>query len=36
MTLRELACAIEAIRGSVAAPIERTDFESLMRTFPDR
>jgi uncharacterized phage protein (TIGR02216 family) len=36
ITPRELSFAIAAIRGPVVAPIARTDFEDLMRTFPDR
>jgi uncharacterized phage protein (TIGR02216 family) len=34
MTLRELACAIEARVGS-ASPLERTTFQSLMTRYPD-
>jgi uncharacterized phage protein (TIGR02216 family) len=35
MTPRELAQAIIAVRGRTPAPIERGDFEGLMRAFPD-
>jgi uncharacterized phage protein (TIGR02216 family) len=34
-TPRELSCAIEANCAPASAPIERTDFEGLMRVFPD-
>lgn len=34
MTPRELAHAIRALRGD-APPLARTDFEALMRAFPD-
>lgn len=36
MTLRELACAIEAVAPPSPPPIKRTEFEDLMRAFPDR
>ena len=35
MTPRELAHAIAAVRGRAPAPIERGDFDALMRQFPD-
>ena len=35
MTPRELAQAIIAVRGCAPAPIERADFDALMRAFPD-
>jgi uncharacterized phage protein (TIGR02216 family) len=35
MTPRELAHAITATRGSIPAPIERGDFDALMKKFPD-
>jgi uncharacterized phage protein (TIGR02216 family) len=35
MTPRELAAAIEAVRGRVVAPLDRGHFEDLMRRFPD-
>jgi len=34
MTPRELAYAIEAVRGR-AAPLERAAFDDLMRRYPD-
>jgi uncharacterized phage protein (TIGR02216 family) len=34
MTLRELACAIEAASGR-GAPLGRADFEKMMTRFPD-
>jgi uncharacterized phage protein (TIGR02216 family) len=36
MTPRELAAAIAAVRGPIAAPLKRTDLEDLMQRFPDR
>jgi uncharacterized phage protein (TIGR02216 family) len=36
MTPRELSCAIAVVTGVAGAPIERADFEGLMRAFPDR
>jgi uncharacterized phage protein (TIGR02216 family) len=36
MTPRELSYAIAALCSPAAAPIERVDFERLMRAFPDR
>jgi uncharacterized phage protein (TIGR02216 family) len=36
MTPRELAHAIEAVRGRAPAPIERSDFDALMKKFPDK
>jgi uncharacterized phage protein (TIGR02216 family) len=36
MTPRELAAAIAAVRGSVVAPLARTDLDDLMQRFPDR
>jgi uncharacterized phage protein (TIGR02216 family) len=35
MTPRELACAIAAVRGPRAAPLDRAAFDALMRRFPD-
>ncbi len=35
MTPRELAFAIEAVRGPVRAPIDRASLEDLMSRFPD-
>jgi uncharacterized phage protein (TIGR02216 family) len=35
MTPRELAQAIIAVRGQVPSPIERGDFDALMKMFPD-
>jgi uncharacterized phage protein (TIGR02216 family) len=35
MTPRELAQAIIAVRGAVAAPIDRSGLDALMRRFPD-
>jgi uncharacterized phage protein (TIGR02216 family) len=35
MTPRELALAVEAVRGRVSAPIERAALDTLMRRFPD-
>jgi len=35
MTPRELAQAIIAVRGRMPSPIERGDFDALMRAFPD-
>ena len=35
MTPRELAAAIEAVRGRVVAPLDRTGFDNLMRRYPD-
>jgi uncharacterized phage protein (TIGR02216 family) len=36
MTPRELAHAIAAVRGRTPAPIERGDFNELMKRFPDK
>jgi uncharacterized phage protein (TIGR02216 family) len=36
MTPRELAHAIIAIRGNVAAPMDRGALDVLMQRFPDR
>ena len=36
MTPRELAQAIIAVRGHVPVPIERGDFDALMKAFPDK
>jgi uncharacterized phage protein (TIGR02216 family) len=36
MTPRELAHAIIAVRGRAPSPIERGDFDALMKAFPDR
>jgi uncharacterized phage protein (TIGR02216 family) len=36
MTPRELAQAIAAVRGHAAMPIARSDFDALMRRFPDQ
>ena len=36
MTPRELAHAIRAVRGGTVSPLQRQDFENLMRQFPDR
>jgi uncharacterized phage protein (TIGR02216 family) len=35
MTPRELAHAIRAVRGQAPVPIERADFDALMKKFPD-
>ena len=35
MTPRELACAIAAVRGPIAAPLDRAEFDGLMQQFPD-
>jgi uncharacterized phage protein (TIGR02216 family) len=35
MTPRELAQAIIAVRGRAPAPIDRGDFDALMKAFPD-
>jgi uncharacterized phage protein (TIGR02216 family) len=35
MTPRELAHAITAVRGRAPVPIERVDFDALMKKFPD-
>ena len=35
MTPRELAAAIEAVRGRTAAPLPRATLDDLMRRFPD-
>jgi uncharacterized phage protein (TIGR02216 family) len=35
MTPRELAHAVAASRGRAPPPIERADFDALMRAFPD-
>jgi uncharacterized phage protein (TIGR02216 family) len=35
MTPRELAHAITAVRGHAPVPIERADFDELMKKFPD-
>jgi uncharacterized phage protein (TIGR02216 family) len=35
MTPRELAHAIAVVRGRAPAPIERGDFDALMKKFPD-
>ncbi len=35
MTPRELACAIEAVRGREPAPMQRATLEHLMKSFPD-
>jgi uncharacterized phage protein (TIGR02216 family) len=35
MTPRELTQAIIAVRGRAPAPIERADFDALMKAFPD-
>jgi uncharacterized phage protein (TIGR02216 family) len=35
MTPRELACALEAIRGRGGAALERADFDLMMARFPD-
>ncbi|MBN8975316.1 MAG: phage tail assembly chaperone [Rhizobiales bacterium] len=35
MTPRELAAAIAAVRGPVAARLARADLDGLMRKFPD-
>lgn len=35
LTPRELAHAIAGSRGRAAAPIERGDFDALMKAFPD-
>jgi len=36
MTPRELAHAIHAVRGHVAAPMDRGALDALMQEFPDR
>ncbi len=36
MTPRELAQAIHAVRGPIAAPIDRGSLDQLMIRFPDR
>lgn len=36
MTPRELAAAIAAVRGPVAASLARADLDDLMQKFPDR
>jgi uncharacterized phage protein (TIGR02216 family) len=36
MTPRELALAIEAVRGRGSPPIERAVLDALMQRFPDR
>lgn len=36
MTPRELAAAIAAVRGPVAAPLDRAGLDDLMQKFPDR
>lgn len=35
MTPRELACAIDAVRGGKPTPMRRATFEHLMKRFPD-
>ena len=35
MTPRELACAIEALRGRAGMPLDRAAFDDLMTRFPD-
>jgi uncharacterized phage protein (TIGR02216 family) len=35
MTPRELGHAISAVRGRAPMPIERGDFDALMKKFPD-
>jgi uncharacterized phage protein (TIGR02216 family) len=35
MTPRELALAIEAVKGRGAAPLERSALDALMQQFPD-
>lgn len=35
MTPRELAAAIAAVRGPIAAPLARADLDDLMHKFPD-
>jgi uncharacterized phage protein (TIGR02216 family) len=35
MTPRELAHAIRAVRGDLAPPITRDEFNALLRAFPD-
>jgi len=35
MTPRELAAAIEAVRGRTPAPLHRATFDELMRRYPD-
>jgi uncharacterized phage protein (TIGR02216 family) len=35
MSVRELALAIEAVRGPRIVPFARADFAALMRRFPD-
>ena len=36
MTPRELAHAVRAVRGPTIAPLARTDFDALLRAFPDQ
>ena len=36
MTPRELAHAVRAVRGPTTAPLARTDFDALLRAFPDQ
>jgi uncharacterized phage protein (TIGR02216 family) len=36
MTPRELAHAIAGLHGRAPAPIERGDFDALMKKFPDQ
>jgi len=35
MTPRELAAAIEAVRGRTLAPLQRATLDELMRRYPD-
>lgn len=35
MTPRELAHAIRAVRGAMPSPPSRTEFDALLRRFPD-
>jgi len=35
MTPRELAHAIRAVRGAMPLPPSRTEFDALLRRFPD-
>ena len=35
MTPRELAAAIEAVRGRAVAPLDRNALDDLMRRYPD-
>jgi uncharacterized phage protein (TIGR02216 family) len=35
MTLRELACATQAVNGCGGAPLDRADLERMMARFPD-